>query len=95
MIDPPGIPALRLERDIWLENQTFTSSCNSSQGNPANNYIWLLDNVNVPGDSKCTITARKGQKHLRCNVTNQFTEHRGKPLSDYKDLVVHCKIDMK
>ena len=92
--DPPGIPALKLDKDIWLENQTYTSSCNSSQGNPNNNYIWLLDNVNVPGGSKSTIIARKGQRNLRCNVTNQFTEHRGIALSDYKSLVVHCKINI-
>ena len=90
---PPGSPTLTLSQDVWIENQTYTATCTSSQGNPANIYTWSLDNVNnVHTGNAYTITARKGQKILKCTASNRFTTDRGRTeLSSSKNLNVHCK----
>ena len=91
-LDPPGSPTLTLSQVVWIENHTYTATCTSSQGNPENIYTWSLDNVNnVHTGDTYNITARKGQRIIRCTASNRFTMDRGTELSSSKNINVHCK----
>ena len=89
---PPGPPTMTLSQDVWIENQTYTATCSSSQGNPANIYTWSLDNVNSAYTVNINrVRAKKGQRVIRCSVTNKFTIDKRTERSASRDLTVHCK----
>ena len=67
--------------------------CNSSDGNPQNEYTWTLNGDQVHSGSVYNITAHKDHDKavLACNVSNKFTVDRIVSFYDTKQLVVHCK----
>ena len=92
ILDPPGPPTLTLSQGVWIENQTYTATCTSSQGNPENLYLWSVDDaISVSTGDTYTIRAKKGQTIIRCTVSNKFTIDRGTELSASRNLTVHCK----
>ena len=92
-IDPPGPASIVPEPGVWLENRTYAVYCNSSDGNPLNEYIWTVNGQQVHNGSEYNITAHKDhdQALLACIVSNRFTVDRNVPIYDTKQLVVHCK----
>ena len=89
--DPPGEPTLTMTNKIWLENRTYTATCEATSGNPPDNiYTWYLDGSYVHTGASYSVRATKGLKDIRCYVTND----KYKQLSRFDDetLDVHCKI---
>ena len=95
--DPPGPASVNLNAAVWLENRTYSVSCNSAPGNPQNQYTLTLNGQLVHTGSEYNITAHKDQDQavLACNVSNGFTVDRNLAVYDTKQLVVHCKCQWK
>ena len=89
----PGPASVDIEPEVWLENRTYNVFCNSSDGNPQNQYTWTLNGDRVHNLSESNITAHKDhdQALLTCNVSNKFTEDRNASVYDAGKLMVHCK----
>ena len=96
-LDPPGSASVNLNPAVWLENTTYSVSCNSAPGNPQNQYTWTLNGQQVYTGSEYNIIAHKDQDQavLACNVSNKFTVDRNVPVYDTKELVVRCEYKMK
>ena len=93
LTDSPGPASIDLDPAVWLENRTYSVFCNSSDGNPQNEYAWALNADHAILKSTYSITAHKehDQAVLTCIVSNKFTEDRNASVYDTKQLAVHCK----
>ena len=89
--DPPGIPTLTMTNKVWNETSTFSATCEATSGNPPKNiYTWYLDGSYVHTGASYSVRATKGQKDIRCYVTND--KYKNTTLYDNQTLNVQCKI---
>ena len=89
--DPPEEPKMTMANKVWLENKTYTATCEAESGNPPDNiYIWYLDGSYVHTGASYTVRATKGMKDIRCYVTND--KYKQVSLYDNQTLDVQCKI---
>ena len=96
-LDPPGPASLAVASNVWLENRTYSVFCNSSDGNPQNEYTWTLNDDQIHTGPAYNITAHKDLDSavLACNVSNKYTVDRNVLVYDTKQLMVHCRFQIK